>query len=167
MVMVYVSIGTNIDRRKHVQAAIDELATVYGAVESSPVYETAAEGFEGDPFYNLVSRFETDEPAGNVNRRFKVIEERWGRERGGEKFSSRTLDIDLILYGDQTLDQDGLKLPRDEIEKYAFVLEPLVFLKPLGVYAPTGQTFESMWALAVEKGRMKPATRLDWVPEPS
>lgn len=167
MVMVYVSIGTNIERRKHVQAAIDELSTVYGHVESSPVYETEAEGFIGDPFYNLVSRFETDEPAQVVNRRFKAIEARWGRQHGGEKFSSRTLDIDLILYGEQAIEQKGLSLPRDEINKYAFVLEPLVSLYPNGTYLPTGECFIDMWKAAISSGRMSPAKQLDWIPQAS
>lgn len=166
MVMVYASIGSNIERRRHVQAAIDELGARYGHVESSAVYETAAEGFDGDPFYNLVSRFETDEPAESVNRFFKETEERWGRERGGEKFAARTLDIDLILYGDLETQEHGLKLPRDEIEKYAFVLEPLAELWPEGVYAVTGESFLLMWERAVEEGRMSPAERLDWIPEP-
>ena len=167
MATVYASIGTNIERRKHVQAAIDELSRHYGLVESSSVYETPAEGFDGDPFYNLVSRFQTDEPAAEVNRRFKEIEERWGRERGGEKFSARTLDIDLILYGDLIINEEGLKLPRDEIEYYAFVLEPLVELEPQGLYTPTGETFVSMWDVANANGQMKPAHRLDWIPTAS
>lgn len=166
MVMVYASIGSNINRRENVQAAIDALGQRYGKLESSAVYETEAVGFGGDPFYNLVSRFETDESAQDVNLFFKKVEAEHGRIHGGEKFASRTLDIDLILYGDLSIDEDGLKLPRDEIEKYAFVLEPLLELDPEGVYEPLQRSYASMWEEACAKGKMQPAARLEWIPEP-
>lgn len=166
MVTVYTSIGSNIDRRKNVQAAIDALGLRYGQVQSSAVYETEAVGFGGDPFYNLVSRFETDESAQDVNRFFKQVEAEHGRIHGGEKFASRTLDIDLILYGDLLLDEPGLKLPRDEIEKYAFVLEPLLELDEQGVYLPTSESYADMWVSACAKGKMAPANRLEWIPQP-
>lgn len=166
MVTVYVSIGSNINRRKNVQAAINALAERYGTIESSAVYETEAVGFGGDPFYNLVSRFETEEPAETVNRFFKQVEAEHGRIHGGEKFASRTLDIDLILYGELTINANDLKLPRDEIEKYAFVLEPLQELWPDGIYAPLGLSYSSMWSEACDSGKMEPAQRLEWIPEP-
>ena len=130
MPTVYVSIGSNIDRKKNVQASIDALRERFGDLVLSSIYETEAVGFGGDPFYNLIAIFETEETASSINRFFKTVEAEHGRAPGSKKFAARTLDIDLILYGDDIVHTPELQLPRDEIEKYAFVLEPLAELAP-------------------------------------
>ncbi len=77
---------------------------------------------------------------------FTEIEEMHGRTRQCKKFSSRTLDIDLLLYGDVVLEEGKLKLPRDEITRYAFVLEPLAEIAPDHKHPVSGQRYADLWA---------------------
>jgi len=157
MAAVYVSIGSNIERIRHIGAGIAALEQAFDELRLSPIYETPAEGFEGDAFYNLVAGFESNEPPQRLNALFKIIEDHFGRVRGGEKFSSRTLDIDLLLYGDEVIDSDGVQVPRNEIERYSFVLQPLADLLPDQIYPGRKATFLEMWSKAVAEGEMKAA----------
>ena len=161
MTAVYVSIGSNIERHKHIAAGIVALIEAFGVLSLSPIYETPAEGFEGDAFFNLVAGFESEETPQRLNQIFKQIEDDHGRERDAEKFSSRTLDIDLLLYGDEVIDEDGVQVPRDEIERYSFVLQPLADLQPNQLYPGRKTTFRQMWQAAVADNTMKPAKEVE------
>lgn len=146
MAEVYLSIGSNIEPAKHIRAALTALQARYGEVLLSPVYETEAVGFAGDNFYNLVASLTTEESPQQVAQVLREIEDAQGRKRTGERFSSRTLDIDLLLYDDWILHTDQLEIPRNEIVKYAFVLRPLAELSPNAVHPITGQTYAALWA---------------------
>jgi 2-amino-4-hydroxy-6-hydroxymethyldihydropteridine diphosphokinase len=146
MPRVFVGIGSNIDREASVRGGVEALRQHYGEVQLSSVYESEAVGFEGDPFYNLVAAFDTDEDVDTVVARLGEIETQHGRMRHGERFVSRTLDLDLLLYGDAILQQEKYHVPRDEIEHYAFVLWPLAELAPEMKHPQTGKTFAVMWA---------------------
>lgn len=166
MVKVYISVGSNIERERRVQGAVDRLQERFGALELSSVYETAAVGFEGDDFFNLVVGFESEASPESINEALKVIEQSEGRERGAKKFSARTLDLDLLLFGDEVIDRPGLQVPRDEIERYSFVLEPLVELVPDHPYpGRAGVTMRQLWDEAVRSGQMTPSKVLSWTPE--
>lgn len=128
MVMVYVSIGSNIDRERNIRSAVKSLQQHFEPIVLSSVYETQAQGFAGEPFYNLVAGFESPLNADQISNRLHEIENQHGRRRGGQKFSSRTLDLDLLLYGDATMEEKNI--PRDEITRYAFVLMPLAEIAP-------------------------------------
>ncbi len=125
MAVVYVSIGSNIDKERNIKACLQALATHFTEVVLSPIYESEAVGFSGDNFYNLVAKFNTDLSVGQLNVALKAIEDENGRERSGPKFSGRTLDIDILTYDDLVGEVDGVLLPRDEITKNAFVLLPM------------------------------------------
>lgn len=145
MAQVFLSLGSNIDRAKHIRAGLDALAQAFGDLNVSTVFESEAVGFEGENFYNLVVGMHTDLPVGQLASRLREIEDANGRVRGGAKFSARTLDIDILTYDDLAGEFDGVKLPRGEIVKNAFVLQPLAELVPAQRHPLTGETFAEMW----------------------
>ncbi len=145
---VYVGIGSNIEQEKYIQLAAKALANSFGEqcqLQLSPVYKTQAIGFDGDDFLNLVACFETSMSAIEVEKTLKAIEHRHGRRRNQEKFSARTLDIDLLLYDLDIINQDGISVPRDEIEKYAFVLCPLADIASELIHPLSKKTIQQMW----------------------
>ena len=142
-VRVFVSAGSNIEPRANLEAACAALGERYGALELSPVYESPAEGFDGPPFLNLVVSFRTEEAARDVLGALAELEERAGRDRSAGKFSSRTLDLDLLLYGDRV--DATLKLPHPDIEHYAFVLRPLADLAGDLRHPTIGVALSALW----------------------
>ncbi len=147
MARAFVSIGSNIDKERHIRAALAALRARFGNLTVSPVYESEAVGFDGENFYNLVVSFETTEPPRAIADALRAIESAHGRVREADrKFGPRTLDLDLILYGDAIVDEPGLRLPREEIATHAFVLRPLADIAPRAKHPLTGVTFARMWA---------------------
>ncbi len=145
MARVYLSLGSNIEAEKYIRSSITVLKELYPEMQVSCVYESEAVGFQGDNFLNLVVGFDTDLSVEGIHEQMNEIEEMHGRLRGSESFMARTLDIDLLLYDDLILEEDGLHIPRREIEEYAFVLLPLTELAPDLAYPLTGETYSEMW----------------------
>ncbi len=145
MARVYLSLGSNIDAENNLRAGVHDLRNQYGSLQISTVYESEAVGFEGDNFLNFVVGLDTDDDVHTTQAHMNAIEEAHGRIRGAEKFSSRTLDIDILLYDDLIINENGLKLPRDEIEKYAFVLQPLAELAPDLKHPVSAMTYQELW----------------------
>ena len=127
---IFVGIGSNIDREKNIKSFVSILKDVYGDMMISPVYETESMGFDGPNFYNLVSCFETNQSVYELKNTLNEIENDHGRHFNETKFSSRTLDIDILYYDDLVLSDDKIQIPRKEICEYDFVLKPLVDLVP-------------------------------------
>ena len=98
----------------------------YENIILSPVYETKSMGFDGPNFYNLVSSFNTKEDIYSLKEQLKKIENSHGRNFNESKFSSRTLDIDILYYDDLILSNEKISIPRKEIIEYDFVLKPLI-----------------------------------------
>ncbi len=145
MTEVFLSLGSNINRENNIRAAVTALRRLLSNVRCSSVYESEAVGFKGDNFYNLVVQAQTDLTLPELSAQLKQIEDAQGRERGGPRFSGRTLDIDIILYGDYVGQFAGIELPRPELYANAFVLLPLAELTPKQLDPATGQCFESLW----------------------
>ncbi len=145
MPWIWVSIGSNIDRERHIRGALADLRAAFGDLVVSPVYESAAVGFAGEPFYNLVAGFASELPVGMLAGRLRTIEEAHGRVRSDAKFSSRTLDIDLLTYGSEPVSDGKLVLPRDEILKYAFVLRPLAEVAPTERHPIEKLSYAELW----------------------
>ncbi len=141
----YISIGSNIDKDIHIPTSIKALETHFGELVLSSIYESEPVGFSGELFHNLIVRFESDLDVKTVAKKLRQIELDNGRTRESQKFSARTLDLDLILYGDLILSDGRLQIPRDEIERYAFVLEPLAEISPLETHPLSGITYGQMW----------------------
>jgi 2-amino-4-hydroxy-6-hydroxymethyldihydropteridine diphosphokinase len=161
---VYVSIGSNIERTQNIEAALQQLKADYGDLEQSSVYESAAVGFDSAPFYNLVVGFVTDASPREVQRQLHIIEQNSGRVRNGT-LAARTLDLDLLLYDDLVIDEDTLTLPRDDIERYAFVLGPLAEIAGSKRHPVTGRRYADMWS-EFDDTQQK-LTRVDWPVPPT
>lgn len=141
----YISVGSNIDPIQHIKAGIADLHQQYGKLNISPVYESESVGFSGNNFYNLIVAFTTQQDPYEVNQHLRAIETKNGRQRVESRFSSRTLDLDLILYDNVILNDEKLELPRGEITRYAFVLQPLSDLVPDLTHPATGRTYRDLW----------------------
>jgi 2-amino-4-hydroxy-6-hydroxymethyldihydropteridine diphosphokinase len=134
-----------VDPERHLRDALIALADRYGVLRLSPLYENRPVGFDGDDFLNLVIAFDTDDDIAAVNASLAEIEAASGRSRESGKFSPRTLDLDLLLYGDLA-DPEGAGIPRDEILEYAFVLKPLAELCPDGEHPVAKRSFADLWS---------------------
>ncbi|MBI5782768.1 MAG: 2-amino-4-hydroxy-6-hydroxymethyldihydropteridine diphosphokinase [Gammaproteobacteria bacterium] len=145
MPRVYIGIGSNINREENIRGAVRELAAHYGPLTLSSVYESKAFGFEGENFYNLVTGFDTGKSIQDIKALMSQIESRFGRQRQDERFSSRTLDLDMLLYGDTIRHDDKVNLPHPDIRRYAFVLRPLAEIAPDLRHPETGLTCARMW----------------------
>jgi 2-amino-4-hydroxy-6-hydroxymethyldihydropteridine diphosphokinase len=145
MPRVWLSIGSNQDREKNIRGAVRALRAEFGELILSRVYESPPVGFEGEPFFNLVAGFSTDLPIDRLAGKLRAIEEAHGRIRQGGKFASRTLDIDLLTYGNLISDDNGIKLPREEITRYSFVLLPLAEVAGEEHHPLNGRSYRELW----------------------
>lgn len=145
MAKVFVSIGSNVDRESNIARALTALSNAFGRLEASSIYECDPVGFEGEPFFNLVVGFSSTRPPEEIVSEFRAIEAASGRRRGDQRYGPRTLDLDLLLYGDLILDRNGITLPRPEISEFAFVLRPLAEMAGETRHPVTGERFADMW----------------------
>ena len=141
----YISIGSNIDKDKHIPASLTALENYFGSLTLSSIYESESVGFVGDTFYNLIAGFSTELTVKEVAKILRQIELENGRTRETQKFSSRTLDLDLILFDDLILNDGRLQIPRNEIEHYAFVLEPLAEIAPNLTHPISHLSYAELW----------------------
>lgn len=145
MALVYLSLGSNIDRERHIGAALDALGKHFGSLEISTVFESVAVGFEGDSFYNLVVGIHSGLAVGEIAKVLKHIEDCNGRDRSAPKFGPRSLDIDILTVDNLAGEIDGIKLPRNEVLKNAFVLQPLAELAADMIHPVTNKTMGQHW----------------------
>ena len=141
---IYIGIGSNVNPGTNIRSGLAMLENELGETKASTIYRNPAVGFEGDDFYNLVVQARTSLPPAAVNRCLGLIEALHGRDRSAPKFAARTLDLDLLLYGD-LVTEGGLKLPRADITRYAFVLKPLAELAPGLIHPKEGRTMRQLW----------------------
>lgn len=142
----YLSLGSNIDAGRWLGPAVRELRARFGALDVSPVYRSAAVGFDGPDFLNLAVALDSDLGPEALNDWLHALEDRHGRVRGGERYADRTLDVDIVLYDDLVLSGEGhLELPRGEL-RHAFVLKPLADIAPYVRHPVDGRSLGELWA---------------------
>lgn len=146
MPRIWVSVGSNVDKEANIRKAIELLRFRFGTLLLSPVYQTRAVGFEGNDFFNLVVGFNSDLVPVEIRTLLREIEDRCGRVRGGDRFTPRTLDLDLLTWGDLVDPDVSGGLPRDEILEYLFVLQPLADVAPQEKHPVTGQSYSDILA---------------------
>ena len=134
MMRAYVGFGANLgDREAMVRSALEQLAAEPGVevVGVSAFRDTAPVGVVDQPrFLNAAAAVETSLPARELLDRLLGIERRLGRTREGPRFGPRTIDLDLLLYGDERIDEPGLEVPHPRLHQRLFALEPLADLDP-------------------------------------
>ena len=141
----YISVGANIDPKVHIENALNRLYETFDNVECSSVYESKSVGFEGDNFLNLVVRLDTKMSITELNSYLHALEDAEGRERvNGKAWDARTLDLDILLYGDFFGEIDGIILPRDEILDHAHVLHPLAEIAGDAIHPETDKTYQQL-----------------------
>jgi 2-amino-4-hydroxy-6-hydroxymethyldihydropteridine diphosphokinase len=143
---VYVAIGSNVDAERNLALAIGELGRRFPGIRFSPWYQNRAVGFEGDDFINLVAGFTTELSVQEVIAGLQAIEALCGRPRDAPRWAPRSMDIDVLLYGDLICDEPRLKLPRPDLVKRAYMLGPLADLAPDLVHPTQKVTIRELWA---------------------
>ncbi len=148
MAQIYISLGSNIKRKHHIHQGILSLAKGFNlplqTLSLSSLFESAAVGFNGNAFYNMVVGLNCQESVDSVVTILREIEFSHGRELNATKFSPRTLDLDLLLYDDLII-EEPTQLPREEICTNAFVLWPLSELAPQLKHPVIKQSYLSLW----------------------
>jgi 2-amino-4-hydroxy-6-hydroxymethyldihydropteridine diphosphokinase len=143
----YVALGSNLgDREGTLRAALEALAAEPGidVVAVSRFYDTDPVGYLDQPrFLNGAAALDTELPAGELLERLLAVELRFGRSREDVPAQGpRTLDLDLLLYGDAEIDEPGLRIPHPRMHERRFVLEPLADLDPALEVPGKGQVQE-------------------------
>lgn len=146
MARVYLSLGSNLEPKRYLNAALAELRERFGTLSVSPAYRSKSVGFDGADFVNLAVGIDTDLSPEALNEWLHALEDRHGRRRDVPRFSDRTLDVDIVLYGDLVLQGEGhLDIPRKEL-RHAFVLKPIADIAPELRHPVSGKTMGELWA---------------------
>ena len=155
----YLSLGSNVEPEKNLRAAIAELRTRFGAIDLSPAYRYPAVGFEGPDFLNLAAGIDTALEPQALNDWLHALEDCHGRRRDVPRYSSRTLDVDIVLYGDLVITgAQNLEVPRAELLQ-TFVLQPLADIAPDAIHPTLHKTIGELWASGSAHG--SPGTPVD------
>lgn len=142
---VYVGAGSNIDPQHHLRLALQALEARFGALRVSTVYSNPAVGFDGDDFLNLVVGFDCADEIGVVVAELARIEQECGRDHNAAGYYPRTLDLDLLLFGDRVLNTDEVRVPRPDLLRHAFMLRPLAELAGPVIHPTDGRTLAELW----------------------
>ncbi|MFB3881528.1 MAG: 2-amino-4-hydroxy-6-hydroxymethyldihydropteridine diphosphokinase [Armatimonadota bacterium] len=158
MARAYLSVGSNIEPAANLRRALRLLARRVKVMGISTVYETRPEGGRAQPpYYNCVVEVDTEAPPSELKRSvLRAIEDELGRKRGADRFASRTIDLDLILYGDLVVSTEELALPDVEIRERPYLAAGVAELNPQLAMPDAGERIADIAASLAEKApRMK------------
>ncbi len=161
MAEIYISLGSNINRQHYIDQGLNALNDTFGLLTLSSLFESEAVGFAGKAFYNMVVGVKTEKSLSDVAAALRSIEFANGRSENAKKFSSRTLDLDLLLYDDVIAEQPA-QIPRDEITKNAFVLWPLAEIAGHLIHPTIGQSYQQLWHLYDKNQQQLKKVPLNW-----
>lgn len=145
MTAVYVAAGSNVEPEKHLSVALRALAAAYGPMTLSPAYKNKAVGFEGADFINLVVGFNTEDSVADVRRQLQKIEAACDRPPDASKWAPRTMDLDILLFGDLVSNQPGLVIPRPDLVKRPYMLKPMADIAPDVRHPMLDKTMRELW----------------------
>lgn len=161
MTTVLLSLGSNVQPTHYLRLAVEALRARFGPIDVSPAYRTAAVGFDGPDFVNNGVQLQTDWELQALDDWLHALEDRHGRDRSGPRFSDRTLDVDVVFFGDRIVEGPGhLRVPRPEL-KHAFVLKPLADIAPAFVDPLSGKTLAALWQAHPQYGSAFATVELD------
>ena len=143
---VFIAAGSNAEPVKNLKLALAELEKSFAPLRVSPAYRNKPIGFEGADFINLVVGFETDLEIDAVRQRLQEIEGLCGRPRTAPKWGPRSMDLDILLYGNEVRDEPDLKLPRPDLVRRAYMLKPIADIAPDLRHPTLGKTMRELWS---------------------
>src|SRR5262245_58209321 len=146
-VRVFVAAGSNVDPEKNLERACADIAHTWPDAHFSRAYRNVAVGFEGPDFINLVVGFSAAQPLAHVIERLRGIETNCGRPRYAPKWASRTMDLDVLLYGDLVEKTADYTLPRPDLLKRPYMLGPMAEIAPDVLHPVEKKTISHLWAV--------------------
>jgi 2-amino-4-hydroxy-6-hydroxymethyldihydropteridine diphosphokinase len=145
-VRVFVAAGSNVDPLVNLRHACGEIRKTWHDAVFSRAYRNKAVGFDGPDFINLVVGFGTTQPLQAVIARLQAIETQCGRPRHAPKWASRTMDLDVLLYGDLVEKTAGYTLPRPDLLKRPYMLGPMAEIAPEVTHPTEHRTIGELWS---------------------
>jgi len=159
-VRVFVAAGSNLEPEKNLVRACADISHSWHDAVFSRAYRNVAVGFEGPDFINLVLGFTTLQPLEAVIARLRAIETQCGRPRYAPKWASRTMDLDVLLYGDRVEKTTEYTLPRPDLLKRPYMLGPMAEIAAEVVHPTANKTIGQLWEEFDRDGHVMSAVEL-------
>ena len=160
-VRVFVAAGSNVEPEKNLARACAEIAHTWHDAHFSRAYRNVAVGFEGPDFINLVLGFSAAQPLESVITRLRGIETLCGRPRYAPKWASRTMDLDVLLFGDRVEKTTEYTLPRPDLLKRPYMLGPLAEIAPEVMHPTEQRTIAELWEAFDRDGHVMTPVQID------
>ena len=156
---ISISLGSNIEPLLNIKKAQKLISNKFNVLKSSSLYSSNAEGFIGSFFINQVIVCDTKFSFKESIKILKDIEKILGRQESSEKFSNRVIDLDLLTYGDERINEIGKEVPHKDIGEYAFVLVPLCEISPNNIHPSLNISFKEL--LKTKENFLNKVNKLD------